>query len=351
MSPERETPSGTPAGGDGPCGGPAGGASSGPVGGRPRRFLESEIEQPEPGAAMFHVIPVPYERTVSYGGGTAAGPAAILEASNQLELFDGHDVPAEGGIYTLSPIDCSGPREEVFTRITAACAEAVGAGAVPVVLGGEHSLSAPAVRGVQQGLRAAPLIYGRDVGSEPSKEASARAAAAAGPALGVVQFDAHADLRAQYEGDPFSHACVMRRLVETGVPLLQLGVRAVSPEEHELRRQLSRAGRLVYQDAAELVPQFVSEVRFPDWFPELVYVTIDVDALDPAVIPATGTPEPGGIDWYQMLSLLNAVSAARRIVALDVVELAPVPGLHLAEFAAARLTYQAMGIVRRRLLG
>ncbi len=334
-----------------PSGGSAGRPCDTPSDRPPRRFLESEIGQPEPGAALFHVIPVPYERTVSYGAGTAAAPAAILEASNQLELFDGHDVPAEGGIYTLPAVDCSGPREEVFARISAACAEAVRAGAVPVVLGGEHSVSAPAVRGVEQGLRAAPRALARGSGTVPNRADAAGARGDDGPALGVVQFDAHADLRAQYEGDPFSHACVMRRLVDTGVPLLQLGVRAVSPEEHELRRELSRAGKLAFHDAADLVPQRVVEVHFPDWFPELVYVTIDLDALDPAVIPATGTPEPGGFDWYQMLALLDAVSAGRRIVAFDVVELAPVPGLHLAEFAAARLTYQAMGIVRRRLLG
>ncbi len=286
-----------------------------------KRFLESEIAQPDPAEAAFHVIPVPYERTVSYGGGTAGGPEAIIAASNQLEVFDGHSVPAEAGIYTYAAINCSGSRQTVFARISAACAEAAGAGAVPVVLGGEHSISFPAVEGVRRALGGIPL--------------------------GVVQFDAHADLRREYEGDPYSHASVMHRIVDAGCPVVQLGVRALSPGEVLLRRSLVEAHRLRHHDAEELVTRRVSRLALPDWLPQWIYITIDLDALDPSIIPATGTPEPGGLEWYQTLALLESVAAQRRVVGLDVVELAPAFGLHMAEFAAARLTYQAIGCVHR----
>ena len=306
------------------------------------RFLESEIEQPAPETARVHVIPVPYERTVSYGGGTAAGPGAIIEASNQLEVFDGYGVPAEAGIYTHPPIDCSGEREAVYERIRAACAAAVRVGALPVVLGGEHSISLPAIEGVNRAVA-------RTSGA-PGASAQAGGEAAGeigGGAIGVVQFDAHADLRDRYEDDPFSHATVMKRLLDSGYRALQLGVRALSPEEAALREQLVAEGLLVYHDAVELVPRRTSELRVPEQLPEQVYVTIDLDALDPSIIPATGTPEPGGFEWYQILALIDSVARRRRIVGLDVVELAPTAGLHMADFAAARLTYQAIGSVLR----
>ncbi len=295
------------------------------------RFLESEIEQPAPEAARVHVIPVPYERTVSYGGGTAAGPGAIIEASNQLELFDGHGVPAEAGLYTHPPIECSGPREAVYDRIRAACEAAVGAGALPVVLGGEHSISLPAIEGVSRAVA----------------RAAARAGGAEAEALGVVQFDAHADLRDSYEGDRFSHATVMKRVLDSGYRVLQLGVRALSPQEVTLREQLVAEGRLVYHDAAELVPGRTREIPIPEQIPQQVYLTIDLDGLDPSIIPATGTPEPGGFEWYQILALIDSVARRRRIVGLDLVELAPVAGLHMADYAAARLAYQTIGSALR----
>jgi agmatinase len=149
--------------------------------------------------------------------------------------------------------------------------------------------------------------------------------------VGVVQLDAHADLRDSYRGDPLSHACVMRRIVEAGIPLYQLGVRAICAEEAAARE---RHG-VGFVDADVLVPRGISQIRLPSGFPEQVYVTLDVDGLDPSVIPATGTPVPGGPGWYQTLSLLESVARQRRLIGFDLMELAPIAGLHCYDFAAA----------------
>jgi agmatinase len=295
-------------------------------------FLGSEITQPAPNAAAFHVIPVPFEHSVSYGGGTAGGPDAIIEASHQLELFDGQGIPAEGGIYTQEPVRCDQARTEVFGEIGTRTLHALSLGAVPVLLGGEHAVSFPAVQAVQQHLRA----------NEPSSN------------IGIVQIDAHSDLRDRYEDDPHSHATVMRRVFDLGVPMLQLGVRAISPEELSIRSQ--HPDRIQYIDARPLLRptgqdarQSIAQRLAPllEALPEQVYLTIDTDGLDPALLPATGTPEPGGLGWYDVLEVIEAVAATRTIVAADLVELAPIAGLHASEFICARLVYQLMGAISR----
>ncbi|TVQ95830.1 MAG: agmatinase [Spirochaetaceae bacterium] len=290
------------------------------------QFLGEENPGVAPEHARFHVIPAPIERTVSYGGGTARGPEAILVASEQMELFDGVDVPLERGIYTWLPVPADGDTETVFAALQEAVARAMrarGAGAglggtVPVVLGGEHAITLPCVRAVLEVL---------------------------GAPIGIVQFDAHGDLRDRYHDDPFSHASVMRRCLDLGVPIHSVGVRALSPDDLQTRRE--RPDMVSYQDAIDVVPTAHQTVELPPDFPERVYVTFDVDGLDPSVISATGTPEPGGLGWYQALSMVASVAAQRRIVAFDVVELAPVSGHHADDFAAARLVYQMMGIVAR----
>jgi agmatinase len=279
-------------------------------------FLGSEIAPSEPADARFHVLPVPWERTVSYGAGTGRGPAAVLEASWQLESWDKGQVPAEAGICTLPPVDVTGAPEAVLDRIAKAVVGIVKHRAVPVVLGGEHTVT----YGVVQGLLAA------GVGE-----------------FGVVQIDAHADLRDRYEGDPFSHACVMRRIVEAGVPLYQLGVRAMCADEASARKQYG----VGFLDADVLVPKSITEVELPAGFPEQVFFTLDVDGLDPSVIPATGTPVPGGLGWYQTLSLFESVARQRCLIGLDLMELAPIPGFHSYDFAAAQLVYKLMGIQSR----
>jgi agmatinase len=294
-------------------------------------FLESERPNAAPDLAAFHVIPVPMEMGISYGRGTSEGPAAILEASTHLEVWDGEGIPVDSGIHTAEFVDCSGGVQDVLGRIEAAVRAAFGAEAIPVLLGGEHTVSLGA-------LEATAGVFG------------------AGK-VGIVQFDAHADLRDSYGGNPYSHACVMRRGVELGFPLFQVGVRSLSPEEVEFRARhripcldareaagygAARSGR----KAADGQP--VRVIELPGDFPDLVYLSFDVDGLDPSIVPSTGTPEPGGLGWYQALSMIESVVASgRRIVGFDVVELAPDPGSRMSDFTCARLVYDIMGIAIR----
>jgi agmatinase len=192
-------------------------------------------------------------------------------------------------------------------------AAALDAGAVPVLLGGEHTVTVAAAR-----------VYRRRR-----------------LRVGFVQFDAHADLRARYQGTPLSHACAMRRVHDLGFPLFQLATRAYAAEEAAYRRRSA----IAFRDAGSLVgPDAAAAMTLPPDFPEAIHITFDVDAFDPAVIPATGTPVPGGLDWYGACRLLAAVTAGRRIVGCDVVELAPNPALPYADFAAALLAYRLMGL-------
>lgn len=280
------------------------------------RFLASELPQLAPADARFHVVPVPYEKTVSYGGGTALGPAAILEASAQLERWDGASDPGAEGIYTWDAIDCTAEPEAVMGAIAGRVADILGRGKLPVVLGGEHTVT----WGVMQGYLQAGV---RD--------------------FGVVQIDAHADLRDEYEGSKLSHACVMRRVVEARIPLFQLGNRAYSQEERAAR--LKHGVR--YLDADQLVPQGISRFDLPEDFPAQVFFTLDIDGIDPSVLPATGTPVPGGLGWYQTLGLFESVARQRRIIGFDVLEFAPIAGFHAFDFAAALLVYKMMGLVQR----
>ena len=279
-------------------------------------FLGSEIDQPAPEKAFFHVLPVPYEKSVSYGGGTALGPKAILKASWQLEQWDGKSKPCEDGIYTCPTIDCSVEPEQVIEDIAAATQKIIEQGGMPVVFGGEHTVT----YGVLKGLKAA--------GVED---------------FGIVQIDAHADLREAYEGDLLSHASVMKRAVDMGIPLYQLGIRAFCEEEMAYREQFG----VHYQDADELVPNNITSIDLPKDFPKKVFFTVDVDGLDPSVFPSTGTPVPGGLGWYQTLSLFESVAKQREIIGFDIMEFAPIKGFHAYDFAAAMLTYKMMGIVQR----
>ena len=279
-------------------------------------FLGSEIEQPAANQAAFQVLPVPYEKTVSYGGGTAQGPSAILKASWQLEEWDGKSKPCDAGIYTCPPVDCSVSPAQVIDNIAAATAKIVADGSMPVVFGGEHTVT----YGVAKGLR--------DAGYDD---------------FGIVQIDAHADLREAYEGDELSHASVMKRVLDLGIPLYQLGIRAFCEEEMQIREQHG----VYFQDADEIVPTNIQEIQLPDDFPEKVFFTLDIDGMDPSVFPSTGTPVPGGLGWYQTLNLFESVAKQRTIIGFDIMEFAPIKGFHAYDFAAALLTYKMMGIVER----
>ncbi|KIC47848.1 agmatinase [Tateyamaria sp. ANG-S1] len=279
-------------------------------------FLAGELTAAErdPRTAGFQVIPVPLERTVSYGAGTAQGPEAIIEASTELErLFAGSE-PCTKGIATQEAVECSGPLPEVMENIAARTESAVRAGAVPVTLGGEHALTYGAVCGIRR---------------------------AVARSIGIVQIDAHADLRCAYQGERHSHASVMQLLAEEeGIPLAQFGVRALCQEEANLRK----TANVFFRDAEELVVGDVHAVDLPTDFPQDIYISFDLDGLDPSILPDTGTPVPGGLGYYQALNLLRHALKGRRLIGCDVVELAPTPGGAVSSFTAAQITYALMSL-------
>jgi agmatinase len=274
-------------------------------------FLDSELTAAERGeAALFRVIPVPLERTVSYGAGTAAGPEAIIEASNELERLCQGSEPCSHGIFTEPAIDCEGPLPDVMERLAQRTEACVRAGKIPVTLGGEHSLSYGAVTGVARAL---------------------------GQPVGIVQIDAHADLRVAYQDEQHSHASVMHLLSQDGIKLAQFGVRALCTQEAESRSQ----NAVFHVDAEELVTGNIHAIDLPADFPNLIYVSFDVDGLDPSLMPATGTPVPGGLGYYQALHLVEHALKGRRCIGFDVVELAP-DGNAAWDFTAAQIVYRLM---------
>jgi len=259
------------------------------------------------------VLPVPFERTTSYVPGTKNGPREIIAASSQVELYDeelGREV-CDAGIYTLpameSPFASTG---DAFAEMRRVAAWLAGAGKFFVALGGEHALTAPLVAGVAE----------------------------AHPGVTVLQIDAHADLRDSYMGDRYSHASAMRRVLEHA-PAVQVAIRNLSAPEAEAVPALRT--RVFYDWNMRDDPDWIA--RVVDGLGEKVYITIDCDGIDPAIMPAVGTPEPGGLSWRELLALIKLVMTKRTVVAADVVELCPIPGLVAPNFLAARLVYKLIG--------
>jgi agmatinase len=263
-------------------------------------------------AARVVILPVPLDRTTSYLAGTRSGPREIVVASSHLEMWDeetGTDVHGIG-IFTLPEMELPfGTMEEVMREIRRVAGELVARGKFPVVLGGEHSITAPIVAAV----------------------------AAKHQGLSVLQLDAHADLRDSFMGTPYSHACAMRRVLEYA-RCTQVGIRSLSTEEAAMAPTL--ATTIFYDFNMRRDENWIDRVI--DSLGETVYITIDCDALDPAIMPAVGTPEPGGLTWYEMLALLRRVIGARRGVGCDIVELCPMPGNVAPNFLCARLIYKIL---------
>ena len=282
------------------------------------QFLGEELNTSENMAesARFHVVPVPLEATVSYGSGTANGPQAIIEASHQLERLIEGDEPCLAGIYTHPAIKTNQPIEEVMADLRQHIKQITESGKIAVTLGGEHSLSYGAVMGVADAL------------DRP---------------VGIVQIDAHADLRVAYQGHKHSHASVMHLLASEGIRLAQYGVRALCQQEAQSRLD----NQVVFQDGPELVRAAISHVELPDDFPEDIYISFDLDGLDPSILPATGTPVPGGLGFYQALDIVASAVKGRRIVGMDIVELAPAPAHRASDFAAAMVVYSLMRIANQ----
>jgi agmatinase len=263
--------------------------------------------------ARVTIIPAPLEYSVSYIKGTNYGPQAILDASSQMELYDEELewCPIEVGIYTRPVLDYRGMDHATALQATGdAVREVLARGQLPLTIGGEHSLSAPSIAAVRD-------YY---------------------PDLTVVHIDAHGDLRDEYEGNPLSHAAIERRVVEMGIPLTEIGIRSFSPEEAEFLKTRPDVaiiwGYQLANDTATIPWQRLSQHT---------YVTLDLDALDPSEMPAVGTPEPGGLHWYQLLDLFREICSRTTIVGMDVVELCPMEGQTRADFLAAKLTYKMIG--------
>jgi len=265
-------------------------------------------------------IPVLYDLTTSYLSGARRGPLAILEASTHMELFD-EELELEVsriGFHTLEPLEAvaSGP-EAMVKQIQAYAAKVIRAGKFPVLLGGEHTVTLGMAQAIKE----------------------------KHPKVSFLQLDAHADLRDSFEGTSCSHACVGRRLTELG-PLVQVGLRSLSREENSYLKK-GRVTSFFWHRLSE----------FPNWVDRVcqvlspeVYVTIDLDVFDPAIMPSVGTPEPGGFRWSDVTQFLHRIAQEKKIVGFDVVELAPIPGLVAPDFLAAKLIYRFLGSIFARSL-
>jgi agmatinase len=280
----------------------------------PRRSFSFPPKYTEFKDAKVIVLPIPYDSTVDWHAGTREGPNAIIDASHFLEQYDHelgcyiHDV----GIHTLPELvpSMKGPKETV-ERVYKATKDLLKKGKFVVMLGGEHSLTIGSVRAHSE-------RYDN---------------------LSVLQLDAHTDLRDEYEDTKFNHACTMRRVHEY-CPIVQVGIRSMGEDDmgyiksKKLRPFYAKETPLTSADEKAIVSQLTDDV----------YITIDLDVFDPSIMAAVGTPEPGGMGWYEVLRLLKRVAKEKHIVGFDVMELAPREGPSACTFLAAKLTYKLIGL-------
>ena len=279
-------------------------------------FLGLEDSDTDYGRAKFVVMPVPYEQTTTYRKGTRSGPQAILEASYEVELYD-EELQTESytaGVHTIAAMEFkSADSRAMVEQVYSTGLSLLEDGKIICMLGGEHSISSGMTHACHDKFEN----------------------------LSIVQLDAHADLRESYQENPHNHACVMKRIRDFNKSTFGIGIRNYSKEEADY----IRADKVKILHAAEML-------RDDGWINELigqlqenVYLTIDCDYFDPAVMPGVGTPEPGGGQWYQTLKFLHKLIARRNVVSFDVVELAPIPDNNVSEFTAAKLIYKIMGYI------
>jgi agmatinase len=296
--------------------------------GSQHNFLGLEEPWCHPDQAGVYVLPAPYEHTSSYVPGSDEGPSAIIEASHQVEFYDEmlrcEPYKEWGGIATVSPLDLKGKVDRAAVdAIEAFVRPHVGNGRFLVTLTGEHT-------GALGAIRAHARRY---------------------TGLTVLQIDAHGDLRQAYQDNPYSHASVMARVVDDGLPLVQVGIRSISPEEVA---RISGGDQITTFFAAQLLdPSGPYEGKSSRWIPDVikacrgpVYLTFDCDGLDASLVPALGTPEPGGLGWYDTLNLITALANGPGIVGMDISEIAPIEGFVAPQFCIARLIYRILGRVK-----
>jgi len=268
-----------------------------------------------PEQAKAWIIPFGLEASVSYGGGTSKGPQAILEASHQTELFDESfwkEAFKNYGVATLEPLKPNKKVEPALEQLADAVRFALQNGKFPMSLGGEHSMTPGAIR---------PFVEN-------------------GEPLTILQFDAHADLRDGYDGEHYSHAAAMCRCLDhKNVRLVSVGIRNISAEEIPfLEANKDRIEIFWAKDQKKWTAADVAKAVGTG----PVYITFDIDGFDASMIPATGTPEPGGLFWWDVMDVLKAVTEKAKIVGADVVELAPQEGMHACDFLSSKLVYKIL---------
>ncbi len=263
------------------------------------------------------IISAPLEKTVSYGKGTAKGPKAILQSSPYLEFYDeetDRELCLEKGIATLPELQLDSlTQEEAIEQVYSSVKSVLDDGKFAVVLGGEHSLSSAVARAYDEKFEN----------------------------LSILQFDAHSDLRDSYEGSKYSHASVMKRIFEFNKNITQVGIRAQCKEEADLIKS-NRINTFYARDIRDGKHGTDWQSKVIDSLKENVFITFDVDGLDPSVISGTGTPEPGGLLWDETMNLLKAIGQKKTIVGFDVVELAPIAEHDISSFSTAKLVYKLL---------
>jgi agmatinase len=283
-----------------------------------KNYIALEEEYSSLKKSKVVVMQVPYDKTATYIKGTVNGPQAIIDASKKMELFD-EELNQETykiGIHTMDPLPVEDLAPEAMVeKVYGATVELLKANKFPVILGGEHSLSIGSVKAFKE-------VY---------------------PDLSVLHLDAHYDMRDEYFGSKFNHGCVARRISEI-CPIVQTGTRSLSKEEKDFLTTQAN-GRVKTVSAYDILETPLWKDVISRGLSEHVYVSIDLDVFDPSLMPAVGTPEPGGIGWYETLDLLREVSKDKKIVGVDVVELCPIKGQVSPDFLAAKLVYRLLGYV------
>lgn len=277
-------------------------------------FLDLPPEYASRETSRYHIIPVPYDGTSTWQKGSDKGPSAIIDASSAIEWYDieTQSEPCHAGVWTETSLTHTGTPEDLEPKVRSAVRNAFTSDRLPIVLGGEHSVSIGAIN----------------------------AAADAFDDLTVLQIDAHADTRETYQGSSHNHACVMARAKER-CPVLQVGIRAIDASEQSgLHPDRTVYGHQIISDPDQTwIDSIVSKLT------KHTYITFDLDAFDPSILPATGTPEPGGLSWLDAISLIDTTATHSKIVGFDVVELCPQPGQHASAFIAAKLVYRIIAAI------
>ena len=284
----------------------------------PQTFGGLEEEYSSFKKAKAVIVQVPYDRTTTYIHGTKKGPAAIIDASRYMERFDDelNQETFRMGIHTMDPLPVDGlSSEDMAARVSVQIGELLKANKFPVTLGGEHSVTVGAVKAFKD----------------------------AYPNLSVLHLDAHYDLRDELFGSKLNHGCVARRISEI-CPIVQVGTRSMSKEEKDFLAAHAN-GKIKTVSVYDILESPMWKDTVSNSLSENVYVTIDMDVFDPALVPAVGTPEPGGIGWYEALSLLKEVAKDKKVVGFDVVELCPIQGNVAPDFFAAKLIYRLLGYI------